>query len=204
MPENNQIFNLLFNPFEILPRKLTLITGGAVVLLAGWLNSFSNTHFDGLLDIHSGLQSSLGLHLVEGFINILIFTLLLFGLDKLVNKSTGNFGILFSQQTLARWPYLIVSIAMLKLAAPLQRYGQYLRFQNGLTNSSTELAVGDEISFYLSVAVMLLIMVWYVILSYRSFAGYIKASGWKTMILYSFGLIAAEVVSKIVVISLIK
>ncbi|NQT96561.1 MAG: hypothetical protein HQ562_02350 [Candidatus Marinimicrobia bacterium] len=204
MPEHKHSLNFLFNPFKSLSQKLTLLIGVAVILLSGVLNSLSDTHFDGILDIHTGLPTASWFHLAEGFINIMIITLLLFVLDKLILKSPGKLGNLFSQQALARWPYLIVSIGMLKLAEPFHRYEQYFRYQNGITSSSMELSIGNEIIFYFSVALMLLITVWYIYLSYRSFSIYVKASGWKIITLYSAGLIVAEVLSKIVFISLIK
>ena len=65
----------LVNPFNRIAGFKALIIGLLGVFVASVIGYFSKTHFDGILNIHSGYQGSLILHLIEPIVSILIVSL---------------------------------------------------------------------------------------------------------------------------------
>ena len=50
---------LLFNPFVYIAGGKALVLGLLTILVAGFLGSLSTTHFDGVLDTHTGRPATL-------------------------------------------------------------------------------------------------------------------------------------------------
>ncbi|MDA3892252.1 MAG: hypothetical protein PF517_11370 [Salinivirgaceae bacterium] len=73
---------LLLNPFEKIAGIQSLIFGIMAMLTAGIIGYFSNTHFDGVLNVHSGYVAPLVLHIIEPFTDWLFISLwfLIFGI----------------------------------------------------------------------------------------------------------------------------
>ena len=55
----------LFNPFHYVAGARALLVGVVVILGAGLIGSLSNSHFDGVLDFHSGAPAPLWVFLIE-------------------------------------------------------------------------------------------------------------------------------------------
>ena len=72
---------LLFNPFFYVAGGKALGIGLAAILLAGLVGALGNTHFDGVLDTHTGAHAPLWFFLAEGIIDWLCLgaVLLVFG-----------------------------------------------------------------------------------------------------------------------------
>lgn len=79
---------LLFNPFVYIAGNESLGIGIVVLLLAGLFGALSNTHFDGVLDIHTGASAPLWLFIAESFVNWLSLAVVLWLLGQLVSKSS--------------------------------------------------------------------------------------------------------------------
>ena len=109
---SNRLSQWLFNPFRFIAGFQALLIGLAIILLSGFIGSFGNTHFDGVLDVHKGLSAPVWFFLIEGLIDwiCLVVPLFLFGL--IVSRSSFRIVDVIGTQALARWPYLIVSLVM--------------------------------------------------------------------------------------------
>ncbi len=59
----------LFNPFNYVAGGQALVLGLVAILMAGGFGALSNTHFDGVIDVHSGRAAPLWVFLTEGVIN---------------------------------------------------------------------------------------------------------------------------------------
>ena len=117
----------LFDPFTYLAGGGALALGLAAILLAGFVGSFSNTHFDGVLDIHTGRAASLGMFLGEGLVNWLSISIVLLILGRIASKTPFRSIDMLGTQAMARWPTLIAAIAT--LAPPHQRYVAHLNWK---------------------------------------------------------------------------
>ena len=63
--------HLLFNPFVKIAGAPSLFIGLTSMLLAGFVGYLSKTHFDGILNIHAGIQASWYVHLLGPVLSVL-------------------------------------------------------------------------------------------------------------------------------------
>jgi len=66
--ENNKpgIGAWLFNPFRYVAGAQALFLGLLAIIAAAWLGSMTNTHFDGVMDAHTGSESTWWMFVYEG------------------------------------------------------------------------------------------------------------------------------------------
>ena len=120
---------LLFNPSVYIAGAQALVLGFAVILLAGLIGAGGNTHFDGVLDAHTGAAAPLWAFLLEGFIDWLCLSVVLLVLGKIISRTSFRAIDLLGTQALARWPTFIISLVVLPKA--------FTRFTNGLVEQIT-------------------------------------------------------------------
>jgi hypothetical protein len=185
----------LFNPFLYVAGAQSLIIGLGAIAAAGWLTSFSNSHFDGVLDFHTGMPNGFPAFLLEGLLDWLSLAVVLFILGKLFAKSRFRAIDLFGTQALARWPTLIIaSLALL----PQYRRGLAAMMQlmmnpgGGWPGASTD-ALGLGLIMLLQIAAL----VWMVALMYKSYRVCTNLRGGKIALSFIGGLIVGETVSKV-------
>src|SRR5512138_3761865 len=87
MTEARKTTVLIFNPSVYIAGGQALVIGVLAILLAGLIGSVSNTHFDGVLDTHTGLQVPLWVFLSEGFIDWLCLALVLLVVGRIGSKT---------------------------------------------------------------------------------------------------------------------
>jgi len=192
---------LLFNPFDVLSRNQALIIGIVILFISGLINSFTNTHFDGVFDIHTGKPSAFIVFILEGYINLVIITGILFCVGKVFIKTDTNILSLFGQQALARWPLLISSI--ITISGPYQRFCNNSSLQQLETFGILNFNSFDEIIVSLSLILMLIVTIWVIVLMYKSFSKLYKVQGTKGVFLFIFGALVAEVLSKLLILRII-
>ena len=54
---NISLGQCLFNPFRTMAGSKAIFLGVAIIMIAAFLGSLSNTHFDGVLDVHTGQKA---------------------------------------------------------------------------------------------------------------------------------------------------
>ncbi len=86
----NQTIMIKFitKPFEKFQEKQLLIFGILILLLFSLIAPFTNTRFDGVLDMHNAHNVLLHQPLFDNIINTIILTLCLYGLAYFVNPKT--------------------------------------------------------------------------------------------------------------------
>jgi hypothetical protein len=187
----------LFRPFAYIAGTRALALGLAAVLATGFIASLSNTHFDGVLDIHTGRAAPVYLFLIEGIIDWLSLALVLFVLGRALSKTAFRAADVFGTQALARWPALIAAVAA--LAPPYQRLLSALMEQlPGLPTlaglPATDLAGGAAVMLLGFVAI-----IWMIVLMYQAYVICCNLSGGKAIASFIAGLIVAEVISKVAI-----
>ncbi len=160
------------------------------------LGSFSNSHFDGVLDFHSGREAPMWFFLVLGLVDVACIGVPLYIVGAVMSRSKVRPQDVLGTQALARWPTVFPSLVALL---------------PGLHRQTARLGVGDMTvvpidiaAFALAMIVMLVATVWMVALMYRGFAVSCNVRGPKAWTAFVVVFIAAEVASKIVVLFLVK
>ena len=103
----------LFNPFHFIAGSQSLAIGIVIILLSCLIGSFSNSHFDGVLDFHSGANVPLWFFIFEGLIDWLVMGFLLLIGGKLISKSRIRSVDVLGTQALARSPMIVTALVAL-------------------------------------------------------------------------------------------
>lgn len=183
----------LFNPFIYIAGTKALWLGLAAILLAGLVGSLSNTHFDGVLDTHTGAYAPRWVFLVEGIINWLCLSTILLGLGRIISRTAFRTIDLLGTQALARWPTLFMSLLALQPA--FQRFGNELleQLKQGKFNFNTI----DALIFFAVAFAMIPFLCWMVFLMYKSFSVSCNVKGLKGIGFFILGILVAELLSKV-------
>lgn len=192
----------LFNPFRFIAGFQALFFGSGIILISAFIGFLGNTHFDGVLDVHKGLKTSLWFFLAEGLIDWLTIAILLFLFGLIVSRASWRMIDVLGTQALARWPYLITSIVMLPKAN--ERFGIYLISRFTSPSGSAILNYADMCIFIFAMIVVVLMAVWMVALMYRAYTVSCNIRGTRAIVTFIVGLIGAEVLSKLSILLLLR
>jgi len=191
----------LFNPFKFIAGFRALLLGVAIILLSAFFGWLGNTHFDGVIDVHTGLQGPLWFFCTEGLINWVCMAIPLFFFGLIVSHRSFRMIDVLGTQALARWPYLVTSLAMLPGAN--RRFAEYIMSRLGMGAAAVSINYVDMLIFAFAMLLSILMVIWMVTLMYRAYAVSCNIKGAKAIITFIIGLLSAEVLSKIVIIALL-
>ncbi len=191
----------LFNPFRFVAGFKALLLGLVIMLISGFIGSLSNTHFDGVLDVHTGAEAPLWFFFAEGIINWVCMVVPLFFFGLIVSRSSFRIVDVFGTQALARWPYVVTAIVMLPKAN--QRVIAYLMSKLNQAAATSAVSSADVFVFVFAMIVVVLMVIWMVALMYRAYAVSCNIRGAMAVVTFIVSLAGAEVLSKIAVLSLL-
>jgi hypothetical protein len=195
-PDRN-LTTFLFKPFTYIAGSQALSLGLAAILIAGLIGAFGRTHFDGVLDTHTGAPAPLAVFLAEGLIDWLCLALVLLVCGKIISTTAFRVIDLMGTQALARWPTIFISLVTLPPA--IQRFSHDLLQKLAHPGEKIEINTPDAIIFFASALVMLPLIVWMVALMYHSYSVSCNVKGGKAIGTFILALFLAEVLSKIAV-----
>ncbi len=198
----NRLFQWLFNPFKFVAGCKALLSGLVIILLSGFVGALGNTHFDGVLDVHTGLEAPLWCFFAEGLINWICLAVPLFFFGLIVSHSSFRAIDVLGTQALARGPYMIASLTMLPDAN--RRFGEYLMAKLNQTAPTVAIDYIDALIFAFALSLTILMAVWMVALMYRAYAVSCNIKGAKSIITFIVSLIGAEVLSKAAILQLFE
>jgi hypothetical protein len=188
---------LLFNPFVYVAGGRALGLGSAAIFVAGAVAVMSQTHFDGVLDMHAGRGGPWMALLAEGFIDWLCLASVLAVCGKLVSKTSFRIVDVFGTQALARWPTIFMTL--LTLPPAFARFSNDLLKQLSANPGQIPAISADAIYFFAAVFLLLPLLVWMVALMYNSYSVSCNVRGARAIGTFVIGLILAEIISKIVI-----
>lgn len=194
------ILDLVFRPFAYIAGGRSLLIGLAAIVLAGLLGGLSGTHFDGVLDVHSGPPVPTPVFLAEGIVNWLSAFIVLFLLGKAVSRTRFRALDLLGTQAMARWPTLLAALAT--LGPPYRRLVATLSSQI-LQGGPIQVPRADVVLGGLLMFVVALAVVWMVALMYHSYALCCNIRGPRAALTFIAALIGAEVISKVIVVRIL-
>jgi len=191
---------LLFNPFKRVNGWKALWLGlGAMVVasLIGWLG---NTHFDGVLDVHTGAAASLWFHVAESLIDWLAMAIILLGGGVLATRRWGKAMDLAGAQALARAPMILAVLP--PLLPPFRRQAE--RYAAGTLGNLPGIQGGpvDMVIFWAGTLVIVAAVVWMVALMWKGFGLAYRAKGNWAVISFIAAIVLAEALSKFIIVKL--
>lgn len=192
---------LLFNPFEYIAGAKALLLGLAVIVVTGLIGSLGRTHFDGVLDTHTGAAAPLWFFLSEGIVDWLCLAAVLLIIGRIVSKTSFRTIDVLGTQALARWPTLFVSLITLPKA--FRSFSQQL-VEQFTRQGKVEFNTVDAVVFSAVVIAMIPLTCWMVFLMYKSYSVSCNVKGGKAIGTFIGGLIVAEILSKLAIFRLLK
>lgn len=194
-------YSKFLNPFTYIATTKALLLGLAGILVSAALACFGPIHLDGILDMHVGLSNiSAGqyfLLFIEGLLDWLIFSCLLYTTAVILSKSKIHFVHILSTQAFARLPILIP--ILIGALIPLEKTSAYFLHQFG--NMGPEIEDVNAFQLFLFALFMLSTLVsiiWMVIWMYKAYSTSAHIKGTKAVVSFIITLIVAEIVAKIV------
>jgi hypothetical protein len=199
---NISLSQYLFNPFRTLAGSKALFLGAAIILITAFLGSLSNTHFDGVLDVHTGQKAPTWLFFAESLIDWLCMVLFLFFSTLIFSRSQWRFIDIAGTQALSRWPTLITALVMLPDAN--RRFGEYLMSKLGQSSAAVTINSTDAVIFFVAAIIAVLMIIWMVALMYKAYTVSCNVKGAKAIATFIVSLVLAEIVSKVLIITLLS
>ncbi|MFZ0033855.1 MAG: hypothetical protein WAK60_02550 [Sedimentisphaerales bacterium] len=193
----NRLSQWLFNPFRFIAGFKTLLLGLAIILVSGFVGSLSNTHFDGVLDLHTGAAAPMWFFLSEGVINWICMVIPLFFFGLIVSRSSFRTIDVLGTQALARWPYLIAALVMLPDAN--KRVLEYIVSKAKQIAPAAAINPADVLVFGFAMIIAIFMAIWMVALMYRAYTVSCNIKGARAIVTFIVSLILAEVLSKITI-----
>ncbi len=196
-----KLTTLLFNPFVYIAGAKALGLGLGAILVAGLIGAAGRTHFDGVLDVHSGAQAPLWVFLAEGIVDWLCLAFVLLIIGKIASRTAFRSIDVVGTQALARWPTVLISVATLPTG--FQRFCNYLVEQFLKPGTNAEFNVTDAVVFGAVVLALIVLTCWFVLLMYKAYSVSCNLRGGKAVGTFIGGLILAEILSKVAVVGLL-
>jgi len=185
--KTNEFGSLIFNPFKRIAGWEAFGIGLVIVVLTTFTGNFAGIYFDGVIDMHfaenfDSLKSWLMIP-----VNIISISVIMWLAGITVSKNFRFIDIL-GTMTLSRAPFLLIALASFFVKVP---------DLSGIMQDP--FVIFDSISFIIILILTFPIIIWSVTLMYNAYKISTGASGQKLSISFIFGLIIAEIISKIII-----
>lgn len=186
---------ILFNPFEKIAGVKSLFIGITAVLLAGAIGYFSKTHFDGILNVHTGIQSPWYVHIIEPFFSVATIALWFLLFAKIFGKENIRTIDVIGTQFFAFIPLVPASfMGFFNVTAVINAQLKQL-----ITNPTGTIDIAPEqlFAFAILLIVVMLLMVWSAIWIYKGFKTSANLPNQIHIPVYISGIIVAMIVPKL-------
>lgn len=185
--KTNEFGSLIFNPFKRIAGWEAFGIGLVIVVLTTFTGNFAGIYFDGVIDMHfaetfDSLKSWLMIP-----VNIISISVIMWLAGITVSKNFRFIDIL-GTMTLSRAPFLLIALASFFVKVP---------DLSGIMQDP--FVIFDSISFIIILIFTFPIIIWSVTLMYNAYKISTGASGQKLSISFIFGLVIAEIISKIII-----
>ena len=185
--KTNEFGSLIFNPFKRIAGWEAFGIGLVIAVLTTFTGNFAGIYFDGVIDMHfaenfDSLKSWLMIP-----VNIISISVIMWLAGITVSKNFRFIDIL-GTMTLSRAPFLLIALASFFVKVP---------DLSGIMQDP--FVIFDSISFIIILIFTFPIIIWSVTLLYNAYKISTGASGQKLSISFIFGLVIAEIISKIII-----
>jgi len=196
--KNNSTLTWLFRPFTFVAGTKALIYGIIVLLILSIMGYLSNTHFDGIIDIHLGEQNASTPYILHAFYQLstwLILTIIFYITARITSKSETRLIDIAGTMALSQVPLIFAS---------LTGFMSLFHISLGDINTMTIGAMTDAlkeniIPLMIGAVVFMVFSIWSVILKYNAYSVSSNLKGPKAWISFGLALFVCEVISKIVI-----
>lgn len=192
--KDNTITSWLFTPFKYIAGLKALIIGLIVMLILSLLGYFSNTNFDGALDIHYGCLDTTTpyiIHMIYQLVGWLSLTVVFYITARIITKSTVRLIDIASTMALSKAPLIL---------AALVGFIPSFHICLGDLDSQNIVAITDLLKnniIMLSVLgiITIILSIWSILLMYNAYSVSANVKGIAGIASFIIALIIAEILS---------
>lgn len=177
----------LFNPFRYIAGSKALLIGLSAMMISAVIGYFSMSHFDGAIDFHVGRISPFYVHVTEQIIAWLCVTTAMFLSAKIWSASTIRLIDVAGTMALARWPGVLAAII-----------GFGIRINHSTSPEKLLASLTPLTVIYAMLSAVC--MIWMIALMYNAFVVSCNMKGSRGVLAFIGSLIAAELLSKFILI----
>lgn len=195
MKNFKEISTWLFNPFKYIAGSKALIIGLLIILVISFLGYLTNTHFDGVLDIHYGCidtSTPYIIHLCYQLINWVSIIIVFYLTARIFSKSSFRFIDIAGTLAIAQAPLIFATFVGFYS-------GIHLCFGDFDVTSLNDLlsVLKDNITIVIVTGITCtLIAIWSIVLKYYAYTISTNIKGVIGGVSFAVALIVSEIVSK--------
>jgi hypothetical protein len=178
----------LFNPFVYIAGARSLFIGLAAMLATAIIGFYSHTHFDGVIDIHSGHISPLYVHLLEQLIDWGMLSIVFYLGGRIFSQSSIRLIDVAGTIAMARWVMIVPAIIGFAIHAP-----------DVMPKTIEEIKAIMTPGFIAFGFITLLFDIWMVTLFYSAFVTSCNMKGGKGTGIFIIGLMLAEFTASMII-----
>ena len=190
--KRKSFFSWLINPFTYLAGGKALCIGLFIQLLSVFLGNMSGTHFDGAIDVHLGAKMTLLQDLLMWVVSVTFLVMTLY-ISGLILTKNFRFIDLFGTVLIARTPFLILAIVAFFVEIP-----------SLAIIMADPFAILSSVPFLVFIILSLPLLVWHICLLYHAYKVSVGLPTNKAVVGLILAIVAAEILSKTLIINLIK
>jgi hypothetical protein len=185
--------NKFWNPFTYLAGGKALLIGLLGIITAAFLGYVGAVHFDGVIDIHSGVTASYWVFVAEGLVNVLSISFVMYVAALVVSPSKVRVVDIVGTQAFARLPLLLPVAA--GSVFPLNRMDDYALYRFAHIGEKVVLSNIEIAGFILFSLTTLVAMVWLIIWMYQGYKVSANLRGAKSILSFVVAVLLAEVIA---------
>lgn len=187
---------IFLNPFQNYSEKILIGFGLIMALIGCGLATNLNARFDGVLDLHFVEKTNFLNVIIDIAIDILILSLFIFLVGKYINRKTRFIDVL-ATTLIAKIPFYFliffnINNKMFLISKSI--------LSAVTTNEFSNIQSNDLLLLVFSGIATFVCLVWSIILLFNGFKTATNSKGSKNVLLFIIAIIAAEVLSKILII----
>lgn len=194
--------NFLLNPFEKIAGEQALLYGLIIMLVSALLSILFNARFDGILDLHfTNVSPGWKVALLDQGVNIVSLFIAFFIVARLFGAKHTRWIDIIGTFALARAPYMM--LPLLNFNNKLGGYGERV-FELISSTNYEDLNPADFFEWWMIPYFLILFLglVWMIILYFQAFKISTNLKGNQLIFAFIIGIFAAELISKLLIISL--
>lgn len=182
--KSKDIFSLVINPFTRIAGWQAFGLGLVIVVVTGFIGTFSNVAFDGVIDMHLTQKLTFAHSFEFLAIDIVSLVLVMTITGFIISKGFRIIDIL-GTMTLAKAPYLILAIAGYFTVSP--DINEIMK---------NPFIVFQSVSFIILTLLSIPVTIWSITLFYNAFKTSCDVKGGKLVVAFITALLVSEIISK--------
>lgn len=186
-----------WNPFERIAGTKALILGLVGIILASGLGSLGNIHFDGIMDIHIGKDTSFWIYLLEALISWICISFFITIASFILSPSKFRIIDIWGTQAFSR--ILLIPIALYTIFFSQKEVSDSIMKTINNPEALLSIEIGQWVSFSIFILLSITTIIWMIIWMFNAYKVSSNLNGTKAIVSFIITVILSEILSKTII-----